>query len=61
VLAIDFKADGTMDGQVEKWSLEDGKLSMEGMPQKMHLKVVDDKTMESQIDGKGEVSKLTRC
>ncbi len=61
VLAIDFKADGTMDGPVEKWSLEDGKLLMEGMPQKMHLKVVDDKTMESQIDGKGEVSKLTRC
>ena len=60
-LAIDFKADGTMDGPVEKWELEDGKLTMVGLPQKMHLKVIDDKTMESRIDGTGDPDKLTRC
>ena len=60
-LAIDFKADGTMDGPVEKWNLEDGKLEMVGLPQKMHLTVIDDKTMESRLDGTGEPRKLTRC
>jgi hypothetical protein len=60
-LAIDFKADGSMDGPVEKWNLDDGKLEMVGMPQKMHLTVVDDKTMESRLDGTGEPRKLTRC
>ena len=60
-LAIDFKADGTMDGPVDKWNIEDGKLEMVGMPQKMHLTVIDDKTMESRLDGTGEPRKLTRC
>jgi len=60
-LAIDFKADGTMVGPVDKWELEDGKLTMVGLPQKMHLKVIDDKTMESRLDGTGEPRKLTRC
>jgi hypothetical protein len=60
-LAIDFKADGSMDGPVEKWNLEDGKLEMVGMPQRMHLTVIDDKTMESRIDGTGDPRKLTRC
>jgi len=60
-LAIDFKADGTMVGPVDKWNLEDGKLEMVGLPQKMHLKIVDDKTMESRIDGTGDPKKLTRC
>ena len=61
VLAIDFKADGTMDGPVEKWNLEDGKLEMVGMPQRMHLTIVDADTMESRIDGTGEPRTLKRC
>jgi len=59
-LAIDFKADGTMDGPAKKWNLDDGKLEMVGMPQKMHLTVVYDKTMESRLDGTGEPRKLAR-
>jgi hypothetical protein len=31
------------------------------MPQRMHLTVIDDKTMESRIDGTGDPRKLTRC
>ncbi len=61
-LAIEFKADGSMVGPFEKWELDDkGVLTMIGNPQKMHLKVVDDKTMESRLDGTGEPHKLTRC
>lgn len=60
-LAIDFKADGSMDGPVEKWEYADGVLTMVGLPQKMHLKVIDDKTMESRADGTGDPHKLTRC
>jgi hypothetical protein len=60
-LVIDFKADGTMDGPVEKWNLEDGKLEMVGMPQKMHLTILDADTMESRIDGTGEPHTLKRC
>lgn len=61
-LAIDFKADGSMDGPVDKWELDgNGVLTMVGMPQKMHLTVVDDKTMESRLDGTGSPRRLTRC
>lgn len=60
-LVIDFKADGTMDGPVEKWDLVDGKLEMVGMPQKMHLTIVDPDTMESRIDGTGDPRTLNRC
>lgn len=60
-LAIDFKADGSMDGPVEKWEFKDGKLTMVGLPGTFDLKVVDDKTMESRADGTGEPHKLTRC
>lgn len=60
-LVIDFKADGTMDGPVEKWDLVDGKLEMVGMPQRMHLTIVDADTMESRIDGTGEPRTLKRC
>jgi hypothetical protein len=59
-LPIDFQADGTIkDGPFPKWSLENGELSLEGAPQKMKLKVVDEKTMESQIEGKSHT--LKRC
>ena len=60
-LAIEFKADGSMVGPFEKWEYADGVLTMVGNPSKMHLKVVDDKTMESLLDGKSEPDKLTRC
>jgi hypothetical protein len=59
-LPINFQADGTIkDGPFPKWSLENGELSMEGAPQKMKLKVVDEKTMESEIEGKKHT--LKRC
>ena len=60
-LAIDFKADGSMDGPVDTWNYENGQLEMVGLPQKFSLTVVDDKTMESRADGKGDPHKLTRC
>lgn len=61
-LAIEFKADGSMVGPFEKWELDDqGVLTMVGNDQKMHLKVIDEKTMESRIGGTGEPHKLTRC
>lgn len=61
-MAIDFKADGSMVGPVDKWELDgNGVLTMVGLPQKMHLTVVDDKTMESRLDGKNPPDRLTRC
>jgi len=61
-LAIDFKPDGSMDGPVDKWELENGELTMVGLPGTFVLKVIDDKTMESRADGgKGDPHKLTRC
>jgi hypothetical protein len=61
-MAIDFKADGSMEGPVDKWELDDkGVLTMVGMPQKMHLKVIDQDTMESRLDGTGEPRKINRC
>lgn len=61
VMAIDFKADGTTDGPFGNWNLEDGVLTMADAPQKIHLTIVDDKTINSKLDGKGEVKKMTRC
>lgn len=60
-MAISFKADGSMVGPFEKWELDSGVLTMVGNPQKMHLTVVDGKTMESRLDGTGSPRKLTRC
>jgi|GEM_PF-736720 len=61
-LPINFQADGTTkDGPFEKWDIQDGKLVMEGAPQKMMLKVVDAKTMESQIEGSDKKRVLKRC
>lgn len=60
-LAIDFKADGSMDGPVDKWEFEDGVLTMVGLPNTFHLTVIDDKTLESRADGSGKPHKLTRC
>ena len=60
-LAIDFKADGTTDGPFGNWNLEDGVLSMADAPQKMHVTIVDDNTMESRLDGTGDPKKMTRC
>lgn len=61
VMAIDFKADGTTDGPFGNWNLEDGVLTMADAPQKVHLTIVDDKTMDSKLDGKGESKMMTRC
>ena len=61
VMAIDFKADGTTDGPFGDWKLEDGVLTMGDAPQKVHLTVVDEKTMDSKLDGKGESKMMTRC
>jgi hypothetical protein len=61
-LAIEFKADGSMVGPVDKWELDDkGVLTMVGLPQKMHLKVIDSDNMESRLDGTGEPRKINRC
>jgi len=61
-LPINFQADGTTkDGPFEKWDIQDGKLVMEGAPQKMKLKIVDEKTMESQIEGSDKTRTLKRC
>ena len=60
-LAIDFKADGSMVGPVDRWELNGAELTMVGLPQKMILSVVDDKTMESRLDGKEPPDRLTRC
>lgn len=61
VMAIDFKADGSTDGPFGNWNLEDGVLTMGDAPQKVHLTIIDDKTMDSKLDGKGESKKMTRC
>ena len=61
-MPIQFQADGTIkDGPFKKWAIEDGQLVMEGAPQKMALKVVDEDTLESQIDASAEVVTLKRC
>ena len=61
-MPIKFEADGTIkDGPFEKWDLKDGYLMMEGAPQRIKLKVVDAKTMDSQLEGKTETRKLKRC
>lgn len=60
-LAIDFKADGTTDGPFGNWNLEDGVLTMSDAPQKVHVIVVDEKTIESKLDGKGDAKIMTRC
>jgi len=59
-LAIDFRADGTMDGPFERWSLDGDRLTMEGNPQVSTLSVVDQNTMESRLEG-GPPRRLTRC
>lgn len=61
-MPIQFQADGTIkDGPFEKWDIVDGALMMEGAPQKMKLKVIDEKTMESQLDGSDKTRTLKRC
>ncbi len=61
VMAIDFKADGSTDGPFGNWALNDGVLTMADAPQKVHVIVVDAKTMELRLDGKGEPKMMTRC
>jgi hypothetical protein len=61
VMAIDVKADGTTDGPFGNWNLEDGVLTMADAPQKVHLTVVDEKTIDSKLDGKGASKMMTRC
>jgi pyruvate/2-oxoglutarate dehydrogenase complex dihydrolipoamide acyltransferase (E2) component len=61
-MAIQFEAGGKIkDGPFEKWDLQDGNLTMEGAPQKMKLTVVDEKTMESQLEGQDKKRTLKRC
>jgi len=61
-MPIQFQADGTIkDGPFPKWDIVDGQLVMEGSPQKMKLKVVDEKTLESQLEGKDQKRTLKRC
>jgi hypothetical protein len=60
-LALEFKADGSMVGPVDRWELNGAELTLVGLPQKMVLSVIDDKTMESRLDGTGEPRRLTRC
>lgn len=60
-LALDFKADGSLVGPVDRWELNGAELTLVGLPQKMVLSVIDDKTMESRLDGTGEPRRLTRC
>ena len=61
-LPIDFQPDGSIkDGPFAKWDIADGYLIMEGAPQKMKLTVIDEKTMDSQIEGSTTVNKLKRC
>lgn len=60
-MAIEFKADGSMVGPADKWELNGNALTFVGMPQKMMLTVVDEKTMESRLDGKEPADILTRC
>ena len=61
-LAFQFNADGTItDGPADRWELKDNELTLVGMPQKMILSVIDDKTMESRLDGTGSPRRLTRC
>lgn len=61
-MPIDFRADGTMDGPVEKWELNGDMLTMVGIPSSIRLKVVDANTMESRADdGKADPRTLKRC
>jgi hypothetical protein len=60
-MAITFKADGTMDGPFERWEFEDGKLEMVGLPDKFHMKIIDEKTLESRAKGTEAPHKLVRC
>jgi hypothetical protein len=60
-LPITFKADGTMDGPVDRWELNGAVLTMVGLPQTFTLSVIDEKTMESRAGGTDEPHKLTRC
>ena len=60
-LAIEFRADGTMDGPFDGWSLEGNQLTMVGNPQAMTLTVIDQNTMESRLGGTGDPTRLMRC
>lgn len=60
-LALEFKADGSLVGPVDRWELNGAELTLVGLPQKMVLSVIDDKTMESRLDGTGQPRRLTRC
>ena len=59
-LALEFKADGSMVGPFERWSLAGDQLTMEGNPDPMTMSVVDENTMESRRKGQGP-RKITRC
>ena len=59
-LAIDFKADGTMDGPFDGWTWDGKDLAMPPNPAKMTLTVIDAKTKESRHEG-DKPRKLTRC
>lgn len=61
VKPVKFQADGTIDhGPFPTWDLRDGILTMKGAKNRMKLKVVDEKTMELQIEKEKPV-RLRRC
>jgi len=61
-MPMTFAADGTVKGgPFEKWDIQGGNLSFEGSPQKMQLKVIDAKSMESRLDGADKANTLKRC
>ena len=60
-LALQFNPDGSMVGPFARWTLENGVLAMEGNPSKIHLKVVNQDSMESRLDGTGKPHNLVRC
>ncbi len=60
-LAIDLRPDGTSDGPFGNWTYTDGTIGFVGEPDfKVHVTVIDDKTMES-TNGSGKTAKMTRC
>lgn len=59
-LAVEFRADGTMDGPFDGWSLDGNRLTMVGNPQVMTLTVIDQNTMQS-VGADGRARRITRC
>ena len=61
-LSQEFKPGGKVEGMFDSWKIEGNTLviGMMGETQIMNVKVIDQKTMETQIAG-GTKHTLTRC